>query len=450
MLERGLYFHRQGNFLQAQEVYEGVLKMHPNNFDALQLLGSVFAQTDRFHQAIELFEKALIIRPNNAICLNGLANSLQKINHFDSALAAYDRAVELQPNYAEAWFNRGNLLKQNNLLGEAALSYKMAISLKPHYTDAHLNLSLCYLLDGEFENGWLEYEWRWRHQASSKLAGARQFPRAPWLGNQSLKDRVILLYSEQGLGDTIQFSRYVSLVAQLGPKVILEVQEPLLRLFDGLQDCCEVFAAGEGPSNFDYQCPLMSLPLAFKTTLEKIPNPTTSILIDEYKVSYWQNQLGFRDRLRVGIAWSGKDVLINGNHRSVALSELLPYLPINYDYICLQKEILSTDQKTLDGNRIIRYFGDQIQDFSDTAALCSLVDVVVSIDTSVAHLAGTLGIPTHLLLLHNPDWRWLLNRDDSPWYPSMKLYRQAALDDWASVFKRIQAELLGMDRLNCI
>ena len=265
-----------------------------------------------------------------------------------------------------------------------------------------------------------------------------------WLGSQSLQDKTILLHAEQGLGDTIQFCRYASLVAKLGAKVILEVQRPLLGLLKNLDGVSQIIARGDALPEFDYQSPLLSLPLAFKTQLHTIPSALRYLAGDSEKVLAWQARLGEKTKPRVGLVWSGNLEHKNDHNRSLSLSQVLPYLPSSCQYICLQKELRNADQAILAQHPHIQFFGDALEDFTDTAALCDLMDVVISVDTSVAHLAAALGKPTWVLLPFSPDWRWLLDRKDSPWYPSAKLYRQERIGDWNGVLSRVREGLEGI------
>jgi len=332
-----------------------------------------------------------------------------------------------------------------NRVEEAIASFKQAVSIKPDYAEARWNLSLAQLLDGNFEQGLLGYEWRWNSEELLKFIGVRKvFLQPLWLGEESLKDKAILLHAEQGFGDTIQFCRYAQLVAKLGAKVFLEVQPPLVQLLNSLEGVNQIIANGSELPDFDYQCPLLSLPLAFKTTLENIPSPLGYIKNDKEKLIKWQAHLGEKLKPRIGIVCSGSAAHKNDRNRSLTLSKLVEHLPSNYEYISLHKEVRDIDQQVLMDRSEIKHFGNILEDFSDTAALCGLMDLVISVDTSVAHLAAALGIPTWVLLPYNPDWRWLLDREDSPWYSSMKLYRQTKIDDWTSVFEKIKSDLRSL------
>lgn len=300
------------------------------------------------------------------------------------------------------------------------------------------NRSLISLARGDFENGWREFEARRECSLRHVWRVPRDFKQPLWLGEESIAGKRLLLYGEGGLGDTLQFCRYAALAAAQAT-VLLEVQPPLLRILDRLAGVTELIAAGTSLPAFDYQCPLMSLPLAFKTTLGTIP-AGQYLYSDPVRVECWRALLGPRSRPRVGIVWSGsanKTV----HHRSVPLSEWIKYLPRDFEYFSLQTELRAADRRTLQSSsRVVSFDGSSL-DFPNTAALIDCMDVVVSIDTSLAHLSGALGRPTWLLLPVAAEWRWLLEREDSPWYPSMKLYRQRSRDNWSEVFARIAVDL---------
>ena len=317
------------------------------------------------------------------------------------------------------------------------------LSLRPDYHEASWNKSLSLLLQGDYENGLPLYESRWESWNVSEIAGKRFFAEPAWLGAESLQDKTILLYAEQGLGDFIQFCRYVKLVAGLGANVILEVPEALTCLMKGLDGISQLVTKGEELPFFDYQCPLLSLPLAFKTNLDTIPNPSRYINLDNYpnKIMEWKARLGSKLKPRVGLVWSGNPNHKNDYNRSILLMDILPFLPNQCEYVSLQKEVREVDKLTLDSNPHILNFAGHLNDFLDTAALIDNLDLVISVDTSVAHLSAALGKESWVLLPHVPDWRWLLDREDSPWYPSMKLYRQTSIGNWSSALERVKSDL---------
>jgi len=480
IVEYGLSLHQQGDFQGARINYEHALSIDPTHFMALQLMGSLLAQTKSYEAAIQYLSRAILLSPNFAPSHNNLGNVFLELRRLDEALLSYEKAIALEDNFTLAYNNRGNALLELRRLDEALLSYEKAIAIEPNYFEAYNNrgnlfkmlgsfdesvdsfkksllvnssnaktnwdFALLLLTLGHFSEGFKLYEWRWKTPKLFKsLGGVRSFTQPLWSGCEPLDGRTILIYAEQGLGDTIQFCRYASLVSNLGAKVLLEVQAPLVKLLSSIDDYVNVIPKGGALPSFDYQCPLLSLPLAFKTTLETIPKISKYIQADEKKVIDWEARLGKQNKPRVGIVWSGSLDHSNDQNRSIPLSELIAYLPPNFDYVCLQKELREGDKEALLQHPEIRWFGEDLNDFSDTAALCELMDVVVSVDTSVAHLAGALGKTAWVLIPFSPDWRWLLDRKDSPWYPSIKLFRQEEMGNWSSALKSIESELIGMN-----
>lgn len=472
LFARAQALHQQGQLAEAGELYRQVLAARPGHFGALLLLGVIAFSTQQFVQALEWADKSLEVNPNSAVAHSNRGNALKFLHQPRAALESYDRAIALQPglaeahynrgaalkdlgqfqaaidsydqaivhkaDFAEAYYNRGNLLRELRQPQAAIESYEKAMALKPGYSVPTLNLGLCLLQLGNFELGWEKYEWRRNEKAFL------QFSQPRWTGAEPLEGKTILLHSEQGLGDTLQFCRYAKLVSDLGARVILEVQEPLMACLAQLEGVTQLVARGGALPVFDYQSPLLSLPLAFKTRLDTIPAASGYLTASPGKVAAWQRRLGEKtqkSQVRVGLVWSGSAGNTNDHNRSFLLSELLQSLPANAQYISLQKDVRQADQDTLAAHPEILDLGQEIEDFTDTAALCELVDVVVSADTSVAHLAGAMGKPVWVLLPFNPDWRWLLDRTDSPWYESARLYRQGSLGDWDGVFEKVSVDL---------
>ncbi|HUO00499.1 MAG TPA: glycosyltransferase family 9 protein, partial [Bradyrhizobium sp.] len=304
--------------------------------------------------------------------------------------------------------------------------------------DAHFFKSLSSLVTGDFERGWTEYEWR--HKAPAARLTERSFRQPIWLGESDIAGKTILLHSEQGFGDTIQFSRYVPLVAALGARVLLEVEEPLCELMMGLAGPTRVIAKGDALPDFDLRCPLPSLPLAFNTRLETIPSDASYLRLPKQALDYWGAMLGTKHGVRVGLAWAGNTKHVRDGERSMRLHDLQPLIDNGATFVSLQKDVRAGDIETLKSYNMIQ-FGEELGDFSDTAALISQLDLVISVDTSVAHLAGALGKPVWILLTHAPDWRWLLSREDSPWYPTARLFRQRESREWGSVVARLREAL---------
>ena len=431
-------YNNQGNILKALKRYdEAILSfdqaitLNPRYGQAYSNRGLTRREQGLLEEALLNYDQALAISPKNADAYFYKGGVLQEREQFDEALDHYKKALELKPDYAEAYCNIGLIKKDLNLLDEAIESYKKALSINPESADAHWNLSLCYLLDGNFLDGWKEYEWRW--QLESFKAIKMHFSQPLWLGEESLQGKTIFIYAEQGFGDTIQFCRYVPLIADLGAKVILGVQKPLIPLLENLRGVTQIIEQGDTWPLFDFHCPFMSLPLAFKTELNSIPSSSGYLEASAEKLIEWRMRLGTKTKPRIGLVWSGNPLHKNDRNRSIKLKELISFLPTKYEYICLQNEIRDEDQMTLSDHPEIKQYCELINDFSDTAALCTLMDQIISVDTSVAHLAGALGVKTLLLLPQISDFRWLLEREDSPWYASMNVIRQNQSKKWGSM-----------------
>jgi tetratricopeptide (TPR) repeat protein len=393
-------------------------------------------------KALEKFQAALELEPNNPVILNNLGVCFFSLNLIRDAINCYNKAIGLDTRYVQAHNNLGNALVKLFQHEEALKSYDQALALDPGYVEAYWSKALALLQVGRFSEGWVLHESRWAKPSFQPIV--RHFPQTIWDGSFSIAGKTLLLHAEQGLGDTLQFVRYVELAKALGARVVLEVQAPLVLLLDGLFSVEALIKQGDPLPLFDCHCPLMSLPLAFQTTLSTIPSAVPYIKPSSEKERFWAEKLGPNSKLRVGLVWSGDPRHQNDKHRSIALAELLAALPLGLKYFSLQSETRDSDRQALENSDRLVHFGPELKDFSDTAALCAQMDVVVCVDTSVAHLSGALGKPTFLLLPYNPDWRWLLERTDSPWYPTMKLFRQAQLGSWQSVLENVSFDLQRM------
>ena len=295
----------------------------------------------------------------------------------------------MQPDdYAEALSNRGLTLHELKRFDEAMVSYRHALTVQPHYAKAHFNEALCRLITGDFDRGWEKIEWRW--ETEQRRDKKRNFAQPQWTGSNEIDGKTILLHAEQGFGDTIQFCRYASLVVQRAGRVILEVQEPLHELMNTLPGMAEIVSRGDPLPDFDFQCPLLSLPLAFGTRLETIPLMTPPLRAPEHALKQWQARLGANPRPRIGLAWSGNPMHKNDNDRSISLRALIPLLDIEATFVSLQKDVRGYDATVLQDRSDLLHFGGELKTFSDTAALISNLDLIISVDTSVAHLAGAL------------------------------------------------------------
>jgi tetratricopeptide (TPR) repeat protein len=440
-INRGTVLKKVNRLDEALANCDKAIEFKPDLAEAYNNRGNVLIELNRLDEALANYDKAIEFKPDLAEAYNNRGNVLIELNRLDEALANYDKAIAITSDYAEAYSNRGNVLKELNRLDEALANYDKAIEFKSDYAEAYLNKSLALLLTGEYGKGWDLYEWRWMWEAFT--SPKRNFSQSLWMGNEDIAGKTVLLHAEQGLGDTIQFCRYASFVKERGARVVLEVPQTLIRLLAGLDGVDELVENGKALPPFDYHCPLLSLPRSFKTELTNIPNATPYLFATADKCSEWAQRLRLKTKPRVGLVWSGNAAHKRDYNRSLILQKVLPYLPDYYEYVSLQKEVREIDKKFL-AESGIRHYGDELTDFTDTAALCELMDIVISVDTSVAHLAGAIGKTTWVLLSYSPDWRWLLNRNVSSWYESVRLYRQLEDRSWDSVIKKIAHDLSSL------
>jgi tetratricopeptide (TPR) repeat protein len=424
---------------EALTSYDRVLQARPDYAEALSNRGLTLHELKRLDEALASYDRALKVRPDYAEALSNRGLTLNELKRLDEALASYDRALKLRPDYDEALSNRGLTLHELKRWDEALASYDRATQVRPDYAEAHWNEGLTRLLIGDFERGWEKYEWRWKTEKMK--AKKRNFAQPLWLGQKEIAGKTILLHAEQGFGDTIQFCRYVPLVAERGARVILEVPKSLHELMNGLAGIAQVVSSGDPLPGFDFHCPLLSLPLALATRLATIPSTTPYLRAPSRASNTWKERLGPKDRRRIGLVWSGNPAHKNDRNRSISLSSLLPLLDVNATFISLQKHVRADDAVTLKARSDLLHFGEELQDFSDTAALISCLDLVISVDTSVAHLAGALERAVWVLQPFIPDWRWLLDRDDNPWYPTARLFRQDETRVWDNVIACVQTAL---------
>lgn len=437
---RGLALQALGRLEDALASYEQAIVIAPNYAKAYSNRGNALRELRRLEEALASYDRSIVLKPDYAEAYANRGVALKELKRIEEALASYDQAIYLKPDYVQAYTNRGNASRESKRIDEALASYDRAIAIEPGYAEAYWNKSIALLLAGDLPRGWKLYEWRWKR--TTFTSPSRNFSQPLWLGEEGLADKTILLHAEQGLGDTIQFCRYAKLVKTLGAHVVLEVPKALLGLLSGMQGFDDLIEKGKPLPAFDYHCPLMSLPLAFQTSLSNIPSPGSYLASTHQKRIEWAKRLAPNGKRRIGLAWSGSSIHQNDHNRSLTLKELLPYLPAAYEYVSLQKEVREVDKPVLAGSGIGHHEED-LKDFSDTAALCDLVDMVISVDTSVAHLAGAMGKTTYVLLPYSPDWRWLLDRRDSPWYDAMTLYRQDETKQWPSVLERLRSDLLA-------
>jgi tetratricopeptide (TPR) repeat protein len=403
--------------------------------DAFSDRGSVLIDMKRPAEALASYDAAIALEPNDGELHTNRSTALSALKRYDEALAACDRAVALQPDLAQAHVNRGNVLMILTRFDEAETAFGRALELKPDHAGAAWNKSLLLLKTGRLEEGWRLHEAR---KLTDEAVGTGFEDHPLWLG-EARPGQTLLLHWEQGLGDTLQFCRYAKRVKAAGMKPVLLVQPLLKAVVQTLDPDLPVFAEGETLPAFDAHTPLISLPLAFGTTLDSIPAEPRYLSADPARVTVWRKKLQPTTKPRIGIAWSGNPAHANDHNRSVPLAALAPLLAADVDWTCLQKDLPDADREALGE---IAWFGPELGDFGDTAALIELMDLVITVDTSAAHLAGALGKPVWLLLPTSSDWRWMTDRADTPWYPDMRLFRQQTAGDWAGVAEAVRAALM--------
>ena len=401
--------------------------------------GLCHARMSRFELALADYERALQLDPDRADTHHNLGYVHLRCGRYDAALQCIERAAALNPDRVDFLISKGVVATEKHSFDEAFDSYNRALVIKPDDANAQWNLSLLNMLTGNFAVGWAGREVRW--QANIGMV-QRNFAQPRWLGQEPIAGKTILLYADEGIGDAIQFSRYVPMVAALGARVILEVEEPVHPLLARLPGLSHSQPRDCPLPEFDLHCPLSSLPLAFQTRLETIPAPVSCLpSIPETLRQQWESWLGPHDRFRIGLVWSGNRVHTNDHNRSTTLRALFPILNLDATFVSLQKDPRDQDKIALSERTDVLDANEHLTDFLATAALVSRLDLVITVDTSVAHLAGALGCPVWVMLPFTPDYRWLLDRDDSPWYPTARLFRQTATRDYAPVVEHVKREL---------
>ncbi|MBM4135623.1 MAG: tetratricopeptide repeat protein [Nitrospira sp.] len=435
----GNVFTEKGQLDKAGACYQKALQLNPQLTDAYNNLGNIFANKGQLDEAINCYQKALQLNSNFTEAYNNTGLALQDKGQFDEAIAYYQKALQINQNYVEAYNNLGLTFQEQGQFEKATDCYRKALQLNPNFADAHYNLSQILLLTGNFKDGWKESVWRWKIIDNPYR---RHFKQPVWNGSD-ISNRTILLLAEEGFGDTIQFIRYVPLVAQRSAEVVIVCQKDLRSLFKNFDGIYKVIAYGEKLPEFDVYCHLEDLPFIFETTLESIPATIPYIAVDPVLTLKWRDKVQHDNlKMKIGIAWSANPTHKNERNRSCLLTNFLSLAQLDeITFFSLQKGDAATQAKNPPhGMKLIDYT-DGINDFSDTAAFIENLDLVISADTAVVHLAGALGKPVWTLIPFSPDSRWLLNREDSPWYPTMRLFRQNSPGDWDGVFERVYIAL---------
>ena len=481
----GIILCEKGHHQEAINYFLQVINQDPLNADVFNLLGVCYLRRDDFETAIVFFEKTLKIDPNHSDALANKAMALFRLSDFEGALSFfdkaigvdsnffeafssrgsvykvmglnekaledYDRSIEVNPNYATAYFNKGNLYKDIKDHVNAIKNYDQALILSPDYDDATWNKANTLLRIGRYIEGWKLYEIRWKIKFLKD--SYRKYSQPMWTGKEVIKNKIIFVFSEQGLGDVIQFSRYLSMLTDLGAEVIFETPLALKALFQTLKGNIKLLSQGEALPKFDFYSPLMSLPLAFDTRIENIPSFDKYLSADKVKVEKWAKVLEPINGIRVGLVWSGgirpfmEETTKVTQNKSIPLDKFSKLRDVDVSFISLQKGAQAEDElKNLikqrwNGPKVFDY-SDELKDFSDTAALIENLDLVISVCTSVAHLSAAMGKRTWILIPYHACWRWLDDASElSPWYPSVRLFRQSKAYEWENVIHEVCQEL---------
>ncbi|HTH94073.1 MAG TPA: tetratricopeptide repeat protein [Rhodocyclaceae bacterium] len=423
-------------FEEARLHYQKATELNPEFVQAWVNLGAVLTEMHQNPESLACYDKALVLDPQHARALADKSIALFRLGRFDEACACNEKALRICSDDAAIHLRYGQLLVELKQHDKALEQFAFARGLAPGFADIDLEEALARLVLGQFEEGWAKYESRWTY---SKARPLRHVGIPAWQGQYPLVGKRLLIWAEQGLGDSIQFSRYLPALRQFGCDVVFEVQADLALLLRDAFPECQVVAQDDPLPACDYQCPLLSLPLVFKTTLASIPSRPAYLTPPALALQLWQTKLKSRlssNALNIGIAFSGNRAHVNDHERSMTLQDVLP-LTEHVHLFIIQKHLSDADSEIVNGNDRLTFVGDDLHDFTDTAAMVEQMDLIVTVDTSLAHLAGAIGKPVWILLPWAPEWRWLLERTDSPWYPSARLFRQPRYRDWASVIEDV-------------
>jgi tetratricopeptide (TPR) repeat protein len=435
---RGIVLLNLNRATEAAAAFERVLALEPRFLGVRANLGNAQARLGRFEDALLHYDALLTAHPGHPETLVNRGSALADMGRPQEAIAAYEQALALRPDYAKARVGRGAALAALNRHQDALQDYGAVLAADKNNADVRHNEALSLLTLGDYRRGFEKYEARWQRAGMPRR---RSYGKPLWLGEYPLVRKTILLPAEQGLGDTIQFARYVPQLAKAGAKVVMEVQPELVALLSRLDGVSQVVARGEGLPAYDVFCPAGSLPRALRTDVSSIPANVPYLAAQDERVARWRERLGHLPSPRIAVAWSGSAAHANDRNRSITLQRFEPLLAGQGHFISIQRELRDGDAEALACLPKVTHVGDALADFDDTAAVIALADLVISVDTSVVHLAGAMGRPVWVLLPFQPDWRWMLDRDDSPWYPTARLFRQPKPGDWDSVIAQVKDTL---------
>lgn len=436
----GIIAYEVGRLDIARDYLEKAIRMNPDNPSCYLNLGNIVHEEGKYEESMAWYEKAIRLNyADKRKAYNNLGVALTRLGRLNEAVEAFKRSIELDPLYHEAHNNIGETYKFLGEYDRALESYEQAVRLSPEFVPARWNRSMLYLLKGDFEKGWAEYEWRWQRPNTPK----RKIDAGMIWDGRPLHEKTLFVYEEQGMGDTLQFIRYLPLIRHLGGYVIFEVLSPMVRLVESFKGFDRLWVAIRNvdtrpTDRFDFHIPLMSLPRIFNTRLDTIPKDIPYLQADPHLVRLWEKRLETKPGFRIGVVFAGHPEHANDAVRSTFLSSFSPLKKLKgLQIISLQKEKYEKWTDISPSEVFDQDLGEEISDFADTAAIIENLDLIISIDTAVVHLAGALGKEVWTLLPFSPDFRWMIDREDSPWYPTMKLFRQPQPGDWGAVFEKV-------------
>ena len=434
----GVVRAQQGRLADGLDNIKSALKLQPTNVEALSNLGLVLGSLGRLEEALASYDGALAIRPGFADALINRGTALQDLERPAEALASYDKALAIGPDNAAALYNRGIALRELKRAAEALASYDKALAIRPGFAAALHNRGMTNLLMGDLPAGWAGCEHRWDREGAPQRRLIAPYP--VWKG-EDIQGQRIIVYEEQGFGDIIQFSRYLTRLSAAGASVTFLVRSSMHRLLRPFTPTIRLIDEPPPGESFDLQCALLSLPAAFGTTLDTVPADIPYLIPEAPLIAGWQRRIG-NHGLKIGICWQGNPSVRVDIGRSFPLRSCHPIAAVpGVRLISIQKSYGLDQLTTLPSGMTVETLGAELDDFVDTAAVIANLDLVITCDTSMAHLAGALGHPVWVVLKHVPEWRWMLDREDSPWYPTARLFRQRRPGDWDEVFERMATEL---------
>jgi len=421
-----------GRIPEQEKALRTVADLVPDDVNILLQLSQVLRQQSKRDEAESILRKCLKIDPGFVGARSNLGNIMEEKGSFHEAEECYRKCISFEPKYAEIFFNLGNSLRYQNKNGEAIEAFLKAIDLNPDFEIAHVHLAFSLFAIGDIQAAWPEYEWRWK--VSNFPTPARSMDQPLWDGTP-LNGKRVLVHSEQGFGDTLQFARFVACVADMGGTVLFETQRELTKLMETAPSVFQSLSRGDPLPEFDIHVPLISIPYVISTSWESLPLNIPYLRPDPVKSNDWAGRLEFPKLIKIGITWQSSKEQLSSSIKSCPLSAFAPLIKLqDIQWVSLQKEVPISDAPL---PKELQDISDGLNDFSDTAAAIDQLDLVISVDTAVAHLAGALGKPVWLLLSTAGDWRWMVDREDSPWYPTMRIFRQTKLGDWNSVIDRL-------------